>query len=193
MPSRRQRRPAAYLSTVKQKEDENLKTYLARFNRECLTTNDQDEKITLATLLEGIWPRSPFMAELAWRTPSALREFIDRVDNFVNTEDTLQALVDPYKEDTQVKRRNRRVDKKGNPSRRERARERRLDRNLRLLHNNLGVQEGERERESHRPIKTSSRYCKYHQTSSHWTEDCTTMRKRVAELAGTGELERMVA
>ncbi|XP_042942590.1 uncharacterized protein LOC122276745 [Carya illinoinensis] len=190
MPSRRRRRPAAYLLKVKQREDENLKAYLARFNKERLTTNDQDGKITLATLLGGVWPRSPFMAELARRTPSTLREFMDRADDFVNAEDTLQVLVDPCKEDTQVKRRNNRVDKKGNPSRRERAREGRSDHNLKLVHNNLGVQEGERKKESQRPTKTGSRYCKYHQTSSHWTEDCTTMRKRVVELAGTGELER---
>ncbi|XP_042958056.1 uncharacterized protein LOC122293571 [Carya illinoinensis] len=77
------------------------------------------------------------------------------------------------------------------PSRRERAREGQSDRNLRLVHNNLSVREEEREKESRRPVKTCGRYCKYHQMSSHWIEDYTTMRKRVAELAGTDELERM--
>ncbi|XP_042979832.1 uncharacterized protein LOC122310008 [Carya illinoinensis] len=98
------------------------------------------------------------MAELAQRTPSTLREFMDRVDDFVYAEDTLQALVDPYKEDTKIEQNNRGERKGKTPS-----------------------------------YQTGSRYCKYHQTSSHWTEDYTTMRKRVAELAGTGELERMVA
>ncbi|XP_042944821.1 uncharacterized protein LOC122278703 [Carya illinoinensis] len=133
------------------------------------------------------------MAELALRTPSTLREFMDRADDFVNSGDTLQALVDPCKEDIQVEQENRRADKKGNPSRRERAREGQSDRSLRLVHINLGVQEGEEEKESRHSVKTGGRYCKYHQTSSHWTKDCTTMRKRVVELAGTSELERMVA
>ncbi|XP_042950285.1 uncharacterized protein LOC122282398 [Carya illinoinensis] len=114
---------------------------------------------------------------------------MDRADDFVNAKDTLQALVDLVKEDTQIEQRNRQVDKKGNPSRREREREGWSNRNLRLVHNNLSVQEGEREKESRHPIKTSSWYCKYHQMSLHWT----TMRKRVAELAGIGELEQMVA
>lgn len=35
------------------------------------------------------------MAELARRTLVTLREFVDRVDNFVNPEDTLKALTDP--------------------------------------------------------------------------------------------------
>lgn len=35
-----------------------------QFNKECLIVDDQDYKITLVVLLVGIWPRSPFMAEL---------------------------------------------------------------------------------------------------------------------------------
>ncbi|XP_042952134.1 uncharacterized protein LOC122289223 [Carya illinoinensis] len=85
------------------------------------------------------------------------------------------------------------ADKKGKPSRQERAREGRLDHNLRLVHNNLSLREEEKEKESLRLIKPGCWYCKYHQTSLHWTEDCMTMRKRVVELAGTGELEGMVA
>ncbi|XP_042964733.1 uncharacterized protein LOC122298957 [Carya illinoinensis] len=192
MPSRRRRHPVAYLLIVKQKEDENLKAYLARFNKKRLTTDGQDEKITLAALLGGVWPRSPFMVELARMTPSTLREFMDMADNFVNAEGTLQALVDPDKEDRGTERRNGQVDKRAKASRRERARERRSDNSPRLIHNNLGIREEGKERGDRRPTRTGSRYCKYHQTSSHWTEDCMTMKKRVAKLAETGELERMV-
>ncbi|XP_042954678.1 uncharacterized protein LOC122291097 [Carya illinoinensis] len=133
------------------------------------------------------------MAELARRTPSTLREFMNRADDFVNAKDTLQALVDPCKEYIQVERKNRRADKKGNPSRRERAQEGQSTCDLIWVHNNLGVQEGEEEKESRHSVKIGGRYCKYYQTSSHWTKDYTTMRKKVAELAGTSELERMVA
>lgn len=50
-----------------------MKAYLARFN----TTNNQDEKITLVALLDGIWPRNPFMTELARKTLATLREFMN--------------------------------------------------------------------------------------------------------------------
>lgn len=70
-----------------------MKTYFTRFNKECLTINDQDEKITLAALLGWVWPRSPFMAELARRTPLILREFMDKADDYINAENTLKALV----------------------------------------------------------------------------------------------------
>lgn len=59
--------------------------------------NDQDEKITLAALRGGIWPINPFMAELTKKTPTTLREFMDRANDIVNAEDTFRALTTPRK------------------------------------------------------------------------------------------------
>ncbi|KAF5477661.1 hypothetical protein F2P56_004281 [Juglans regia] len=72
MSNRRKQRPVTYLLTIKQMEDKSLKSYLARFNKERMTTNDQDEKKTLVVLLGGVWPSSQFMAELARQTPVTL-------------------------------------------------------------------------------------------------------------------------
>ncbi|XP_018840683.1 uncharacterized protein LOC109006003 [Juglans regia] len=58
MASRRRRGPKASLFTIKQGEDESLKAYLSRFNKERMTMDDQNEKITMAALLGGVWPRS---------------------------------------------------------------------------------------------------------------------------------------
>ncbi|XP_041017962.1 uncharacterized protein LOC121260185 [Juglans microcarpa x Juglans regia] len=88
MSSRRRWHQEAYLPTIKKGEEESLKSYLTRFNNDCMTTDDQDEKITL-TLLGEVWPRSWFMAKLAMRTPVTLWEFMDQFDNYINAEDTL--------------------------------------------------------------------------------------------------------
>lgn len=56
MASRRRRRLTTFLLTVKQWEGESLKAYLARFNKEQMTMEDQDDKVTLAALLGGVWP-----------------------------------------------------------------------------------------------------------------------------------------
>ncbi|XP_041026942.1 uncharacterized protein LOC121267140 [Juglans microcarpa x Juglans regia] len=90
--SRKRRHQATYLLTVKQQDDEGLKSYLSRFNRECMTIDNQDEKITLVALLGGIWPLNPFMSVIARKTPTTLREFMDRADGFINAEDTFEAL-----------------------------------------------------------------------------------------------------
>ncbi|XP_040999521.1 uncharacterized protein LOC121245565 [Juglans microcarpa x Juglans regia] len=93
MASQKRRRPTTYLFTVKQRDGESLKLYLSRFNRERMTTDNQDEKITLIALLGGIWPRNPFMPEIARKTPTKLRESMDWADRFINAEDTLEALM----------------------------------------------------------------------------------------------------
>lgn len=74
--------------------------YLANFNKEFMMANDQDEVITLATLIGrggGIRPRNPFMTKLARKIPTTLREFMDSADDFINAKDTLRALTAPSK------------------------------------------------------------------------------------------------
>ncbi|XP_040992998.1 uncharacterized protein LOC121239726 [Juglans microcarpa x Juglans regia] len=184
--SRRRHKLATYLLTIKQKEGENLKAYLTLFNKEMLTMNDQDEKITLATLLGGIWPRSPLMAELARRTPSTCREFMDRADNFVNAEDTLQALLEKQKKKAKRENKNQNNSKdkdKGTNGRGHQDDKRNRytshqDQGRHLIHNNHNVQENSRatRKEEHSPCK-GQRHCTYHRTNSHWTEDCITLKK----------------
>lgn len=78
MASKRRRWLTEYLLTIKHGKDESLETYLSKFNKECITTNNQDEKITLVVRhCVGIH---------------------DYADNFINTEDTLHALTELRKE-----------------------------------------------------------------------------------------------
>lgn len=52
------------------------------------------------------------MAELAKKTPFTLREFLDRVDNFVNAENTLQALTNQRKGEHKIEWKANTGDKK---------------------------------------------------------------------------------
>ncbi|KAF5469159.1 hypothetical protein F2P56_013253 [Juglans regia] len=54
------------------------------------------------------------MTELVRKTPSTLREFMDRADDYVNTEDTLQALLEPRKKEvkSEIKNSNSARDRK---------------------------------------------------------------------------------
>lgn len=57
--------------------------------------NNQDEKITLAVLLGGVWPRSPFMATLVRKKQMTFQEFMDKglIDlRRAKVKDTLRAL-----------------------------------------------------------------------------------------------------
>lgn len=46
----------------------------------------------LAALLERIWPKRPLRIKLVQKPRDTLPEFMDKVDDFVTTVDTLQAL-----------------------------------------------------------------------------------------------------
>lgn len=116
-----------------------MKTYLTCFNKERLMMDDQDEKITLAILLGGIWPCNPFMAELARMTPSTLREFMDMADDFVNTENTLQALADPRKGEHKTENKANLGDEKPTSNHHNRRQEERPEHSIRLMHNNMNV------------------------------------------------------
>lgn len=97
MASRKRRRPPmAQLLIVKLQEDESLKLYLTRFNKEQMSTDVQYEKISL---LGGIWARNLFIMELARKNPTTLREFIDQVDGFINVENMLQVLTTPRRKE----------------------------------------------------------------------------------------------
>lgn len=96
MESRRMRHPVVYLLTIKKREDKSLKTYLSRFNKERMTMNDQEKKITLTMLLGGVWPG---LAKLARRTPTILREFMDQFNYFIKAENPLHTLTEPRKKE----------------------------------------------------------------------------------------------
>ncbi|KAF5481765.1 hypothetical protein F2P56_002393 [Juglans regia] len=115
MSSRRRWRLMTYLLTIKQAEDESLKSYLSRFNKECIAIVDQDEKITLAALLGGVWPRSQFMAELARRNPMTLREFMDHAEPFINVEYTFRALTEPRRKELEQVEKRTKVTNKAKP------------------------------------------------------------------------------
>lgn len=80
---------------MKQQDDENLMSYISRFNRERMTMDYQNEKITLVALLGGIWPQNSFIAEIARRALTKLREFMDQANGFINNEETFKALTVP--------------------------------------------------------------------------------------------------
>lgn len=67
---------------------------MALFNEERLTIDNLDEKITFPTFLGGLWPRSPFMLELARKTSLTSREFVFWANDFVNDEDMLKISTD---------------------------------------------------------------------------------------------------
>lgn len=64
------------------------------FSREKLSIDDHDESLILVALLGWVWPHNFFIKALARRTPSTMQQFMDKVVEFMNAEDTIKAFTD---------------------------------------------------------------------------------------------------
>ena len=50
----RYKKSTACLISIKQREDETLRSYISRFNKEALSINEADDKILVATFTNGL-------------------------------------------------------------------------------------------------------------------------------------------
>lgn len=135
------------------------------------------------------------MVELARRTPSTLREFMDRVDNFVNIEDTLIALT------TQSEQNEERVSKGGQKRDQDGGQKAWRGQHKERRHNDSyvhysSVHSHDKAKEAKHGKdhgRQSQKYCTYHNMSGHKTEDCHILKHKIEDMRNNGKLVRMVA
>jgi len=51
------------------------------------------DEMVYAALYQGLWPKGPLMPDLAHWEPENLLEFMDKVDEYINQEETLRAMI----------------------------------------------------------------------------------------------------
>ena len=86
----RYKKPTACLISIKQWEDETLRSYIARFNKEALLTNEADDKILMAVFTNGLW-KGKFLFSLYKNDPKTMSDVLYRATKYMNTEDALLA------------------------------------------------------------------------------------------------------
>nr|XP_027122163.1 uncharacterized protein LOC113739118 [Coffea arabica] len=77
---------AAHLMAIRQKPDESLRNFMARFNTESLQIRDKDEKVVMAAFMNGLWAEELFY-KLAEKPPGDLEEFLTRAHAAANAEE----------------------------------------------------------------------------------------------------------
>ena len=70
--------------SIKQREDETLRSYISRFNKEALSIDEADDKILVAAFINGL-RKGKFLFSL-YKT-----EVLYRVTKYMNAEDALSA------------------------------------------------------------------------------------------------------
>ena len=71
----RYKKPTACLMSIKQREDETLRSYITRFNKEALSINEADDKILVAAFTNGLW-KGKFLFSLYKNDPKTMSDVL---------------------------------------------------------------------------------------------------------------------
>ena len=76
--------------SIKQREDETLRSYITRFNKEALSIDEADDKILIAAFTNGLW-KGKFLFSLYKNDPKTMSNVLYRATKYINAEDALLA------------------------------------------------------------------------------------------------------
>ena len=86
----RYKRSTSCLISIKQREDETLRSYISRFNKEALSIDEADDKILVAAFTNGL-REGKFLFSLYKNDPKTMSEVLYRATKYMNVEDALLA------------------------------------------------------------------------------------------------------
>ena len=89
--------------SIKQWEDETLRSYITRFNKEALSIDEADDKILIAAFTNGL-RKEKILFSLYKNDPKTMSEVLYRATKYMNTEDALSTREDkPKKRERELK------------------------------------------------------------------------------------------
>ena len=86
----RHKRSLSSLLTIEQGENESLRSFITRFNREALTVDKVDDKLLLAAFHNGV-NFDLFIHKIYEKEPQSMAELVHSAQNFMNVEDIIIA------------------------------------------------------------------------------------------------------
>ena len=84
----RYKKSIACLISIKQLEDETLRSYMARFNKEALSIDEADDKILVAAFTNGL-QKGKFLFSLYKNDPKTMSDVLYRATKYMNAENAL--------------------------------------------------------------------------------------------------------
>ena len=86
----RYKRSTTCLMSIKQREDETLRSYTTWFNKEALSIDEADDKILVAAFINGL-RKGKFLFSLYKNDPKTMSDVLYRATKYMNAEDALLA------------------------------------------------------------------------------------------------------
>ena len=86
----RYKHSSSSLLTIKQGDNESLRSFITHFNREALTVDEMDDKLLLAAFHNGV-SSDLFIHKLYDQEPQTMAELVHSAQNVMNAEDVIIA------------------------------------------------------------------------------------------------------
>ena len=74
--------------SIKQREDETLRSYITQFNKEAFLIDEADDKILVAAFTNGLW-KDKFFFSLYKNDLKTMSDVLYRATKYMNAEDVL--------------------------------------------------------------------------------------------------------
>ncbi|XP_065638402.1 uncharacterized protein LOC136071272 [Quercus suber] len=208
----RHKRSSSSLLTIEQGENESLRSFITRFNREALTVDEVDDKPLLTAFHNGV-NLDLFIHKLYEKEPQSMAELVHSAQNFMNAEDTIIAKKRkraermeanpthhpdqgprPKKGRTEDKKDRDRDARKAGPSARNQnytPLNALLDQVLMQIKDDPSLKWPERMKGD--PNKRNkNKYCRFHRDYGHDTDECYDLKQQIENLIRQGKLRHFV-
>ena len=192
----RYKRSTACLMSIKQREDETLRSYISRFNKEALSIDEADDKILVAAFTNRL-QKGKFLFSLYKNDLETMSEVLYRATKYMNAKDVLLAR------EEKSKKRERQEDTQQDQGRKKaRTRDRRDARRSRPLGGRFTTftpltapkdqvlmqikdeealtYPGKLKGDPNKQLR--DKYCRFHRDHSHDTTDCYDLKQQIEAL-----------
>ncbi|XP_023904263.1 uncharacterized protein LOC112016018 [Quercus suber] len=193
--------------SIKQREDETLRSYIARFNKETLLIDEAYDKILVAAFTNGL-KKSKFLFSLYKNDPKTMLDVLYRATKYMNAEDALLA------HEERPKKRERQEDNQHERGRKmARTRERREDRRskpptgrftnftplttpidqvlMQIKDEGALTFPGKLKGDPNK--RSRDKYYCFHHDYDHDTADCYDLKQQIEALIRQGKLQKFVS
>ncbi|KAK6164140.1 hypothetical protein DH2020_001004 [Rehmannia glutinosa] len=207
--SKSYKKASAHLMGVRQKQDESLRDFIQRFNKEALEIEELDQSVALAALMNGVQKTSRFAFSLAKKPPLTLADLFNRVEKYINAEEMSKVGIEAERESLDKKRKkdengyNENAKKKKvwdrlsvtTSSSNDRANPPRFERYtpLNTFKNEILMYIRDKDyvkwtSKMRTPANKRSRdmYCRFHRDHGHDTKGCETLKNEIEDLIRRG-------
>jgi hypothetical protein len=202
------RKTRGYLLSVRQGPNESLKDYLWRFNQEKLGMESAPDDFIYGSIFQGLKKDGPLMADLALKPPKDLHTFMVKVDRYINKEETLRALLGDSQQQQQPstekpkKKKNPEATQDASPAEYKKVKKYFEDYKWTPLNASLTEVLMELKKDPNyqrlRPIsrnqppRLAHKYCTFHDSYGHLTEQCVSLRQLIEKFIKNGKLVRFL-